>query len=34
MRSKIKDDLFEHIDGIRTPRMNNKHTETAPQKHI
>ncbi len=24
MRSKIKDDLFEHIDGIRTPNMNIK----------
>ena len=22
MRSTIKDDLFEHIDGIRTPKMN------------
>ena len=24
MRSKIKDDLFEHIDGIRTPNMHFK----------
>ena len=27
MRSTIKDDLFEHIDGIRTPNMKFKRTE-------
>ena len=27
MRSTIKDDLFEHIDGIRTPSMNAIHLQ-------
>lgn len=30
MQSKIKDDLFEHIDGIRTPRLYYKNDPESP----
>lgn len=33
MRSTIKDDLFEHIDGIRTPRMDFSNSTRAKEGH-